>query len=86
MKENMIFVTVMRYEMEDSMPIRLRLREILEERGISQRELARRMNIRPSTISHLCSDKVNAAYFDTLEQICKTLNISLHELLVLEDD
>lgn len=82
----MIFVTVMRYEMEDSMPIRLRLREILEERGISQRELARRMNIRPSTISHLCSDKVNAAYFDTLEQICKTLNISLHELLVLEDD
>lgn len=68
------------------MPIRLRLREILEERGISQRELARRMNMRPSTISHLCSDKVNAAYFDTLEHICKTLNISLHELLVLEDD
>ncbi|WP_269800207.1 helix-turn-helix domain-containing protein [Paenibacillus phocaensis] len=32
------------------------------------------------------SDKVNAAYFDTLEQICKTLNISLHELLVMEDE
>ncbi|GIO86763.1 hypothetical protein J25TS5_36950 [Paenibacillus faecis] len=67
------------------MPIRLRLKEILEERGMSQRELARRMNIRPSTISHLCSDKVNAAYFDTLEQICKTLNIGLHELLVMEE-
>ncbi|MED4955175.1 helix-turn-helix transcriptional regulator [Paenibacillus macerans] len=67
------------------MPIRLRLKEILEERGMSQRELARRMNIRPSTVSHLCSDKVNAA-FDTLEQICKTLNISLHELLVMEDN
>ncbi|WP_425270793.1 helix-turn-helix domain-containing protein [Paenibacillus kribbensis] len=26
---------------------------------MSQRELARRMNIRPSTVSHLCSDKVN---------------------------
>lgn len=60
--------------------------EILEERGMSQRELASRMNIRPSTVSHFCSDKVNAAYFDTLEQICKTLNISLHELLVMEDD
>ncbi|CAM5782436.1 MULTISPECIES: helix-turn-helix domain-containing protein [Brevibacillus] len=68
------------------MPIRLRLKEILEERGMSQRELARLMNIRPNTISHLCSDKVNTAYFDTLEQICKTLNISLNELLVLEDD
>jgi putative transcriptional regulator len=68
------------------MPVRLRLREILEERGISQRELARRMNIRSSTVSHLCSDKVNAAYFDTLEQICRTLDISLNELLVLEDD
>lgn len=67
------------------MPIRLRLKEILEEREMSQRELARRMNIRPSTISHLCSDKVNAAYFDTLEQICKTLNIGLHELLVMEE-
>ncbi|WP_408635063.1 helix-turn-helix domain-containing protein [Paenibacillus phocaensis] len=44
------------------------------------------MNIRPNTISHLCSDNVNSAYFDTLEQICRTLNISLNELLVLEDD
>lgn len=68
------------------MPIRLRLKEILETQGISQRELARRMKIRPSTVSHLCSDKVNAAYFDTLELICRTLNISLNELLVLEDD
>lgn len=68
------------------MPIRLRLKEILEERGMSQRELARLMNIRPNTISHLCSDKVNAAYFDTLEQICRTLNIDLHDLIVLEDE
>lgn len=68
------------------MPVRLRLKEILEEKGMSQRELARLMNVRPNTISHLCSDKVNAAYFDTLEQICKTLNISLHELIVLEEE
>ncbi|MNO81777.1 Helix-turn-helix domain protein [compost metagenome] len=68
------------------MPIRLRLKEILEDKGMSQRELARLMNVRPNTISHLCSDKVNAAYFDTLEQICRTLDISLNELLVLEGD
>lgn len=68
------------------MPVRLRLKEILEERGISQRELARRMKMRPSTVSHLCSDKLNATYFDTIEQICKTLNIPLHELIVMDDD
>jgi putative transcriptional regulator len=68
------------------MPIRLRLRDILKEKGISQRELARRMEIRPSTVSHLCSDKVNAAYFDTLELICKTLDVQLHELIIMEDE
>lgn len=68
------------------MPIRVRLQAILDERGMSQRELARLINVRPNTISHLCSDKVNSAYFDTLEQICRTLNINLNELLVLEDD
>lgn len=68
------------------MPVRLRLKEIIAEKGITQRELARMMNVRPNTISHLCSDKVNAAYFDTLEQICKTLDIPLHELIVMEDE
>lgn len=68
------------------MPVRLRLREILAEKGITQRELARLINVRPNTISHLCSDKVNAAYFDTLEQLCKTLDIQLHELIVMEEE
>jgi len=53
---------------------------------MSQRELARIMNTRPNTISHLCSKGVNAVYFDTLEQVCKALDIDLHELIVMEDD
>jgi len=68
------------------MPIRIRLKEILEERGMSQRELARQMNLRPNTINRLCNDNVTTAYFETLEHICRTLNIGLHELLVLEDE
>lgn len=68
------------------MPIRLRLKEILKERGMSQRQLAELMNTRPNTISHLCSKGVNAVYFDTLENVCKTLDIDLHELIVMEDD
>ncbi|NQX64622.1 helix-turn-helix transcriptional regulator [Paenibacillus alba] len=68
------------------MPIRIRLKEILAERDMSQRELARLMNVRPNTINRLCNDNVTTAFFETLEHICKTLNIGLHELLIMEDD
>lgn len=68
------------------MPIRLRLKEILKERGMTQKQLAELMDARPNTISHLCSKGVNAVYFDTLEQVCKALEIDLHELIVMEDD
>ena len=67
------------------MTIQFRLQAILHERGMSQRELAYRMKIRPNTINHLCSYKVNGIYFETLEQICKTLNVSLQDLLVIND-
>lgn len=66
------------------MPIRVRLKEILEDRGMSQRELARLTGLRPNTISHLCSNTATSVYFDTLEIICKTLNIEIQELLELE--
>ena len=66
------------------MAIKLRLQEILNERGMSQRELAKQMNVRPNTINHLCSDKVNAIYLENIELICRTLSIQLSELLVIE--
>jgi putative transcriptional regulator len=67
------------------MKIKIRLREILAERKMSQRQLAALMNIRPNTINHLCSDKVDRVYLRTLEQVCETLNIRIHELLVHEE-
>jgi putative transcriptional regulator len=66
------------------MKIRIRLREILDEKGISQRELARMMGIRHPTINHLCSDQVDRVYIRTLESICEVLNIRLHDLIVEE--
>ncbi|MFD0671933.1 helix-turn-helix domain-containing protein [Cohnella sp. GCM10027633] len=44
----------------------VRLKEILAEKYMSQRELARLTDLRPNTISHLCSnevDRVNLASF-----------------------
>jgi putative transcriptional regulator len=66
------------------MTIKIRLQEILDERGLSQRELAKLMNVRPNTINHLCSNKVNAIYLEKLEQICNTLSIEVSELVILE--
>jgi putative transcriptional regulator len=66
------------------MRIKIRLKELLEEKGISQRQLSLKMNMRPATISHLCSDTVDRVYIRTLEQICVALNVSIHELIVEE--
>ncbi|MCI1696863.1 helix-turn-helix domain-containing protein [Aneurinibacillus aneurinilyticus] len=66
------------------MPVKVRLNQILQERGMSQRELARLTGLRPNTISHLCSNTANSIYFDTLEVICKTLHIRIEELVEIE--
>ncbi|WP_138755672.1 helix-turn-helix domain-containing protein [Paenibacillus sinopodophylli] len=67
------------------MPVVVKLKEILAERKMSQRELARITGLRPNTISHLCSNEVDRVHLSTFEVICKTLDIQLHELIVMED-
>ncbi|MFB0842918.1 helix-turn-helix domain-containing protein [Paenibacillus oleatilyticus] len=64
------------------MKIHIRLREILAERGISQRQFALSMNMRIATINHLCSNSVDRVYIRTLEQICEALDITVDQLVV----
>ncbi|WP_199427103.1 helix-turn-helix domain-containing protein [Thermaerobacillus caldiproteolyticus] len=66
------------------MPIKIKLKEILKARGISQRELARLTGLRPNTISHLCSDNVDRIYLSTLETVCKVLDIDIQKLIEVE--
>lgn len=66
------------------MPISIKLKQILKERNLSQRELARMTGLRPNTINHLCSDNVDRVYLSTLEVICKALDIDIQELIELE--
>lgn len=68
------------------MAIRFRLQAILQEKGMTQRELAGRMNMRPNTINHLCSFKASGIYFETLEQLCKTLEVELQDLIEIKDE
>ncbi|MEK3791297.1 helix-turn-helix transcriptional regulator [Paenibacillus sp. FSL R7-0204] len=68
------------------MKLKIRLKDILDQRRMSQRQLARQMNLRPSTINHLCSDSVDRVYIRTLEAICEALDISIHELIVEDSE
>lgn len=68
------------------MPVIVRLKEILAEKNMSQRELARLTGLRPNTISHLCSNEVDRVHLSTFDIISKTLNVSLNELIVRVDD
>lgn len=66
------------------MSIKFRLREILDNKDMTQRELARLTGLRPSTINHLCSERVDRVYLETLELICKALDINVNELIEIK--
>ena len=61
--------------------ITIRLRALLEERNMSQSELARITQIRPSTISDLCNNNSNFIKLEHIDRICNTLRCSVEELL-----
>lgn len=64
--------------------VRIRLKDILSERNMSQQQLAQLADLRPSTISCLCKGQVNRLYLSTLTSICTVLNVNIQDLLVLE--
>ena len=61
--------------------ITIRLRALLEEQNMSQSELARITQIRPSTISDLCNNNSNFIKLEHIERICSTLRCGVEELL-----
>ena len=67
------------------MKIRLRLKEILIERNLSQRQLSLMAKLRPATINALCNGTTDRIYLSTLEEICKALDIHIHELIDQDD-
>ncbi|MFD0677383.1 MULTISPECIES: helix-turn-helix domain-containing protein [unclassified Paenibacillus] len=64
--------------------IRVRLREVLQAKKMSQRQLADLAGLRPATINSLCQDQVSRIYLHTLATLCHVLQVELGELLVIE--
>lgn len=62
--------------------VKIRLREVLEERGMTQQELAERTGIRPAAISALSRAIVERINIDHLERIASELGITdINELV-----
>lgn len=63
------------------MAIRVRLREVLERRGMAQTELQARSGLGYSTINALYHGKTERVEFATLNKLCEVLGCGVGEIL-----
>jgi putative transcriptional regulator len=68
------------------MAIRVRLRELLEKRGMAQTELQARSRLGYSTINALYHEKTERIEFATLERLCEVLGCEVGDLLEYAPD
>lgn len=65
--------------------ITIRLKQLLEEKGMSQAELAKITGIRSMMISDLCNGKCTSIKFEQINRICNALLCDIGDLLKLSD-
>ncbi|MDE7398289.1 MAG: helix-turn-helix transcriptional regulator [Oscillospiraceae bacterium] len=65
--------------------INIKLRTLLEQRNMTQSELAKRTEIRPSTISDLCNNNTDFIKLDYLNRILRALKCCLNDILEFKD-
>lgn len=64
--------------------LKVRLTEILKERGMTQKELADKCGLMPSVISEIASNKRNSINRYNIGTVAATLNVDVQELLYFE--
>ncbi|MEA5503563.1 helix-turn-helix transcriptional regulator [Halotia wernerae UHCC 0503] len=68
------------------MTVEVRLKEIRNGRGISQNELARRLEMSLANVQKIEYGKAKSIPLDTLDKLCKILQCEVGELLVRVPD
>ena len=63
----------------------LRINEILEQQGKTPYWLGKQTGISQNNIGKICNGETSTIRFDTLEKICKSLECSIDELFVSDD-
>jgi transcriptional regulator with XRE-family HTH domain len=68
-----------------SRKIRLRLQEVLDRYDVSQNELAKRLNLSPSTVNDMCKKDIKRVNIETLAKVADMFEIDdINELFKLE--
>ncbi len=67
------------------MAIRVRLKQLLEKRGMAQTELQAQSGLGYSTINALYHEKTERIEFATLEKLCQVLGCEVGDLLVCSE-
>lgn len=60
--------------------VKLRIKKILEEQGHSKYWLNQQLGMCYRNFSNLIENKTTSVRFDTLEKLCRILNVSVSEL------
>ncbi|WP_342480254.1 helix-turn-helix transcriptional regulator [Paenibacillus sp. FSL L8-0340] len=69
------------------MRLKVKLKEVLKQRGITQKELETMSTVPQSKISSLCNNKFSELNIANLEKIAKALNITdISELMQFENE
>lgn len=67
--------------------IKIKLKELLIARNMTQSQLAELADVRPNAISNLCRGYVDRLSIEHLEKICEALELeSINELLEIESE
>lgn len=68
------------------MIIRLRIKEILEEKGKSNYWLSQQLGMCYRNYNNIVTNKTSSIRFDTMERLCEILEIPVEELFEQIDD
>ncbi|BAZ33853.1 transcriptional regulator (plasmid) [Cylindrospermum sp. NIES-4074] len=68
------------------MTVEVRLKEIRNERGISQNELARRLEMSLANVQKIEYNKAKSIPLETLDKLCQILECEVGDLLVRVPD
>ncbi len=63
--------------------INCRLKTILKERNLTQKELCTMISARPSTICDWCNNNVESIKIKLLEDICNALGCKISDILII---
>lgn len=66
--------------------MKLRLRELMKERGITQDQLAEDLKLPQSTVSRWVGDKVDRLDKNLMAELCVYLKCEIGDLLVIEHE